>query len=532
MKHFVTRSTHLFAGGQRSAVVALSMLAVLSVGRGCADVEGAGADPSAQWREAQAMWERRDVRAWEAWREIDPDTPEGREARERLARADAHYREGIERLESGQEGVREALSEGVRIAPMDPRLYLPLAREYRERGLGDRAAEYYLKFLAGVPSGPEADAARRELRSLEPGLADVFAPEPTEPAATADGGGESLTASLPVAVLAALALVAAISLIVVARARRGLPLDRLIAQHPELHPAIAYLIGSLRHELLKHRIGAVGDAVRALEAGAALGPGAGAAATSEQLGFLRSRLYGGEPLREAWRAHLRSFDRALGFRLDVRRDPAFRSGGRAIAAIAKQEERVLRGDRRVIRKLAAAHAQLRELDRHLAGLVRRLVRTRIDRALLSGIVDEIRSEYEPGRVALDELSVSEPDEVVEVEVFRIDLALVLKNVVRNAILAVAAADPPRRVAIDVQVDLEPTGDEIVRIRVRDTSAQAPSADTIRGRSVDRGLGLVTAALSRYDGSIDVESGGDGYEKSVTLRFFRALDGADDLQEAA
>jgi hypothetical protein len=45
--------------------------------------------------------------------------------------------------------------------------------------------------------------------------------------------------------------------------------------------------------------------------------------------------------------------------------------------------------------------------------------------------------------------------------------------------------------------------------------------------VDRGLGLVTAALTRYDGAIEVEPAEDGYRKAVSVRFFRALDGDDE-----
>ena len=46
--------------------------------------------------------------------------------------------------------------------------------------------------------------------------------------------------------------------------------------------------------------------------------------------------------------------------------------------------------------------------------------------------------------------------------------------------------------------------------------------------MDRGLGLVTAALARYDATIAVAEGGDGWAKSVEVRFFRAF--ADDELE--
>ena len=43
--------------------------------------------------------------------------------------------------------------------------------------------------------------------------------------------------------------------------------------------------------------------------------------------------------------------------------------------------------------------------------------------------------------------------------------------------------------------------------------------------MSRGLGLVTAALARYDGAIIVEHGGGDWAKTVVVRFFRAY--ADD-----
>ena len=73
-------------------------------------------------------------------------------------------------------------------------------------------------------------------------------------------------------------------------------------------------------------------------------------------------------------------------------------------------------------------------------------------------------------------------------------------------------------------ELEPTGEEIVFLTVRDTSTEELSRESIYDRRVDRGLGLVTAALTRYDGAIEVERAGQGYEKAVSIRFFRALDG--------
>jgi C4-dicarboxylate-specific signal transduction histidine kinase len=111
-----------------------------------------------------------------------------------------------------------------------------------------------------------------------------------------------------------------------------------------------------------------------------------------------------------------------------------------------------------------------------------------------------------------------------VEVFRVDLVLVLKNVVRNAILAVGRAAPPRHVAVRVELELEPTGDETVRLRVLDSSPEALDPEVLFDRRVDRGLGLVAAAVRRYGGAIDVEPEREApYTKAVVVSFFRVAD---------
>jgi len=126
-------------------------------------------------------------------------------------------------------------------------------------------------------------------------------------------------------------------------------------------------------------------------------------------------------------------------------------------------------------------------------------------------------------VALDELEIAAVEEVAEVEVFRLDLVLVINNVLRNAIFAAARAEAPRRVRLDVELELEPTGEETVALRVSDTSPEALDSEMLLDRRVDRGLGLVSAAVRRYGGAIDVRPTQDGFQKAVVVSFFRAFD---------
>lgn len=508
----------------RIPALALAASALLCA---CAETDApdAGLPVAARWAAARALWHiDRDPAAYRAWREIDPSTPEGREAHRLIDEAEPHYRRGIERVRDGDPDARASFERAVRIAPMDPVLYLPLARAFRDQGRDApenphffiRAAEYYRKFLALVPSDPRVEEARAELAEIDPDASRLFAPpgEGERGAAEAPPTPEAVaTWPLWVAVAALALAIGAVGLLLVRSRGRRESLEALAARRPELHPAIHYLVSSLRHELLKHRIGAVGGAIDALGAGTA---------SDAQLEFLRGRLYGGEPLVDAWRGHVAAFERALGPELDLwRSDRSFREAGRAIEAIAKLETRL--SDARARARLARAHATLRALDAQLGTFAQRLVRTSVDGALFRDVVDAVRGEYAAGQVALDEVVIRSPEPAPAVEVFRVDLVLVLKNVVRNAILAVGAEEPPRRIGLDVETQIEPTGEETVRIHVRDTSPEELSTEDIHARRMSRGLGLVTAALARYDGAILVEPGEGEWKKSVVVRFFRAAD---------
>src|SRR5262249_43196892 len=118
-------------------------------------------------------------RAYATFRELDATTACGKAAHERLDRADALYRRGIEFVEKGNFAAKNQLARAMDLAPMNPALYLPLARACRERGALDRARAFYGKFLQQAPVGSDRDTAQRELISLgeeDPG--DRFIPEP------------------------------------------------------------------------------------------------------------------------------------------------------------------------------------------------------------------------------------------------------------------------------------------------------------------------------------------------------------------
>ena len=87
---------------------------------------------------------------------------------------------------------------------------------------------------------------------------------------------------------------------------------------------------------------------------------------------------------------------------------------------------------------------------------------------------------------------------------------------------------PHLIALDVELALLPTGEEIVRLRVHDTSPESLTTEQIyqsldpHDPRIQHGLGLVTAALHLYNGAITVEPGRPGFAKAVVVQLFRAL----------
>ena len=492
----------------RGALVALGALTMW--GAACPADETDRDDVQA-WTEAERAWRQGDLNAYRLWTELRDSSATGREARSRIREADSHYKRGIRMLEAGDAGAKDELAKGVALAPMNPDLYLRLARACRDRDIALRAAEYYSKYLALFPNGAESDAARSELRQLDPELAGILGPasaavvQPTEP--------QRVWLPFLIGLLAG----AAVALGTQAGFRwfrgRGISLQRLVRESPEFHPAVAYLVGSLRHELLKHRIGAAADA---------LATSTNPTASEDRLSFLHERLFGGQPLEQAWEGHVVAFEQALGHRVDIRRDRWFRSGGRAVRQISALSETLRSGDAAALATLRKAHSQLMNLDRALANLVGDLVRTPLDRNLLEEVVDEVRAEHSAGRVEVDGIDIEPPSQEIVLEVFRVDLVLILKNILRNALLAVNRSAPPRRVGIRVQVELEPTGEEIVTIQIQDSSDEPLDSAILFDRRVDRGLGLVAAAVHRYGGSIDVVETSAPFRKAVVVSFFRVM----------
>jgi hypothetical protein len=388
---------------------------------------------------------------------------------------------------------------------MDPAHYLPLARTYRDHGMPESAAKYFRKYLRARHADGEHAQVERELAALELGPADVLEARP------AAGGARVAPDSAWLAAAAALPLLGWLVLARTRRTRARRTLAHLIAHHPELHPAIAYLLASLRHELLKHRVAAVRDA---------LDRASGADAREADREFLRARLHG---VSDAWHEYMAAFARELGHRLDVRRDAAFARAQAALLAIEQALPQL--SEAAVLRRVRVEHAALLAFDAELGRLQGRLVRTGVDAALLRELVLSTYREPAVRAARIDDLECHGSGLPADVPVARGDLLLILRNLLRNAVIAAARADAPRLVRVIASVELEPTGQEIVCIAVQDSSPDAPSGEQLAGADLTSGLGLALAAVRRYGGSLSVEPAALPLRKQLCLRFLRVYEGA-------
>lgn len=456
-----------------------------------------------EWRSAERAFRDGEELAYEQWVALDARATRGRVAHQRLEVADLHYRRAIELYRQGPLGVREAMQEGLALAPIRPDHYLTLARLCAERGNVVRAVELYRKYLRHARTSDSRAAAATELARLDGGN-DPFPPDFVErrltyPPSRPVPAGALWLGSLLVPVAFGLAW---------HRRLRHRRLQPLLAQRPDWQPTAAYRMGCLRHEFLKHRIGPVRDPLAAFAEGGA---------SEKQAQFLRGRLLQSGALRTEWRSHLHGLERTLGlsWRLDTY-DPMFR---RARAAVKVLDLPSWPLGQRQARRMLRAHEALMTFDRHLGQLLGRLVHCRVDDAFIEEIIDSTRTEWPAGELVLDELCLDPVPANVGIDIFPADLRLILRNLVRNAMQALARSPAPRRLGFDVRVELEPTGEEFVVFRVCDSCpAELAATDA---SDVSRGLGIVDTALRRYDGSLQVLPASDGYAKIVVIRFFHS-----------
>ncbi|MEM6990757.1 MAG: tetratricopeptide repeat protein [Myxococcota bacterium] len=344
------------------------------------------------------------------------------------------------------------------------------------------------------------------------------------------------------------------------RRYRGSSLSQLLERDPKSFPEVALILSLIRHEILKHNTAFLADVGQALEFDAPdadtraavlaqrLFGGAGAAARSAlmhedqvRIRDRRGRPAGGIYGRFlGYLAELEKVARAHRVTLNLyRKDAIFRPMIKAFEELAAradqlhQPERLRTGKRMELARMLgrSGHVLGRQAFERLSGLIRELCVVTVDRTLVAEIYAQVAGEEQFASQSVAPLEVSGSG--AQVRIFRTDLEDILANVLRNSLRSsLLYATPPVGMGIDLRVEEdEITGLTSLAMRVKDRSPEQLSNEMLRGRYVERGMGITVDLLSRYDGAISVEAE-PGWSKAVVLRFFTVEeDGANMALEA-
>jgi Flp pilus assembly protein TadD len=340
----------------------------------------------------------------------------------------------------------------------------------------------------------------------------------------------------------ALVLFLAGLVVVLRRIYGGADLLSLIAKHPEAGPDVQRVLSAVRHEVLKHNTMMLDGLLSAMEGGgdaadlavhfgkAIGGVGAG--------GGLEHRLGG-------YVDALRRIGDANRMRLNLtRRDPAMAPLLRGIRILDRAGAKLVRyahlkdGDRAVLyRRLKVAAHLLNttgyEAVRDLLDRLRVLV---VDEELLRAIFRRCSREpsFSAVRFAPLEIEFNVAGRA-GIHVPRAAFEDIMANLVRNAVQSSLEYGEGRdvvHIGFGVASEMDAvTGLERVVFEVRDRSRRVLTAEMLRGRYIERGLGLTADLVSRYDGTLDVVVGKGAWSKAVAVKLPLAEPGGAGAEEA-
>jgi Flp pilus assembly protein TadD len=493
-----------------------------------------GADPASPalgaYRLAQVYAGRGDERAWAdaegelaeaerldpgfvpalelhaALRERAGDLPGAEEILHRAVGADPSRASAWERLADllarlpGRSGDAKAAWERADQAGSREALFA-LARIASGEGRGIRAIELYRRYLTESAGGVHAEEARAALEREE------RRQETLRGAALGMGGFSLLVGAL-----------------LFARSRLGVTLLEWLRRDPGATRDVRAIAGRLSHEAFKHGGLLLGEAVERLDSPADLG---------EAAPLLVERLYGssGAPglvaEARAALADLEALGRRRGVRLNLRyKDPLLAPVSRALDALGRSEaslERLAAHEDLPARGRASLARTLRAAAIVLNPKTAKLLTASLDAAgstevrfeklasLLAKVARE-RDVVAPPLAGLGLFGGEEGGAIIRVRVPEGDWTTLWRNLFANAVGAprLALLAEERRDAV--------TGQALARFVLFDADPRVLTAEMIRGRAAERGLGVVADLVRRWDGLVDVTAGTGDLSKGVSVEF--------------
>jgi tetratricopeptide (TPR) repeat protein len=320
--------------------------------------------------------------------------------------------------------------------------------------------------------------------------------------------------------LAAFAVLLGAGLIL--RGRRGLTLAEWLRRDPGATREVRPVLGRLSHEVFKHGGLLLGDAEERLASGEDFRPSAE---------ILASRLYGsgaGPGLVAEGRAGLEDLAavaRRRGAALNLRhKDPLFSPVAAGLDALDAAHDdlaslaagRALPQRRRaaLAARLGRAAAALNpRAAQQLARLVDAAGSTEASWAALVGLLASVAGEMKAAPPEIEPLGLF----AAGVAPLRVKLPAAEWETIFRNLFANALGSP--RLGLLAEERRDPvTGQAQGRFILYDADPRPLTAEMIRGRGAERGLGVVADVVRRWDGAVDVVPGAPGFTKGVSVEF--------------
>ncbi len=367
------------------------------------------------------------------------------------------------------------------------------------RGNEMRAASWWRRYAAEAPDGLHVDEARAAVERMDRRLTTVR------------GAGIGL---------GVVGLLVGAGLLL--RRRRGLSLAEWLERDPGGTREVRPILGRLAHEVFKHGGLLLGDAEERLWSGEDFRPSAE---------ILASRLYGSATgpglVREGRTAldDLTAIARRRGAALNLRyRDPILApvsAGLDALDAAHDDLSALAVGRALPDRRRTALGARLgRAADVLKPRAALELTRvldasgsTVASYSALAALLESVSRERKAAPPALEPAGLfAGGGPALRVRVPGADWETLFRNLFANAL-----ASP--RLALLAEERRDPvTGQAQGRFVLFDDDPRPLTAEMIRGRAAERGLGVVADVVRRWDGAVDVVAGASGYTKGVCVEF--------------
>ncbi len=376
-----------------------------------------------------------------------------------------------------------------------------LARIASGEGRSSRAAGLYRRYLAEAAGGVHAEEAQAALEREERRQGTLRG--------AAFGAG-------------ALALVA--GGLSWARRRMGLTLEEWLKRDPGATRDARSVAGRLSHEAFKHGGLLLGEAVERLGSHGGL---------AEAAPLLVERLYGTSGAKglvaEARTAlsDLEALGRRRGARLNLRfKDPLLAPVSRSLDALERAERDLVRvaGTGSLPgRRLEALGRTLRESAAVLSPRTAQLLTVGLDAAgstevrfeRLASLLASVAREKDvtaPLLAGLGLFASTGGGKSVRVRVPEGDWTTLWRNLFANALQT-------PRLALLAEERRDPvTGQALARFVLFDGDPRLLTAELIRGREAERGLGVVADLVRKWDGLVDVTPGTGEFTKGVAVEF--------------